>query len=119
MTYNKSEIMKKAWTIYKNRNHLILNQLRNTPKTASWYGHMLAQVIPFAQILREVWADAKAGAKRAKAMANNPEIAAEINRLSAVVNFGLNGKGYYTCADIDCCNAVIAEKHRLESLLVA
>ena len=69
MSYNKSEIMKRAWTLYRNRNRLILEQLGRTKKDSQFYPLIKKNVIPFADCLKQAWADAKEDIAKARAVA--------------------------------------------------
>ena len=68
MNYNKSEIMKRAWTLYKNKNRLILEQLGRTKKDSPLYPIIKKNVPPFADSLKQAWADAKREVTKARAV---------------------------------------------------
>ena len=70
MNYNKSEIMKRAWTLYKNKNRLILEQLAGTRKDSPLYPLIKKNVPPFADSLKQAWADAKREVTKARAVAS-------------------------------------------------
>ncbi|MCL2357621.1 MAG: hypothetical protein FWC70_10830 [Defluviitaleaceae bacterium] len=120
--YNKSEIMKKAWSDFREAKRYNLNRT---------FGHCLRLVwtqakasIAEAQKRQAIAAEyAARQAERAEALARNPELAAKIEKLSYAINFGTrgtsHGKGSFaTCEEIFRTHDLIAEKQRLESMLL-
>ena len=67
--FNKSEIMKRAWTLYRNKNRLILEQLGRTKKDSPLYPLIKKNVIPFGEYLKQAWADAKREVAKSRAVA--------------------------------------------------
>ena len=117
-TYNRSQIMKLAHTLFRNRNSQVREQLKHIPAGHKLYNVVASKLIPFAECLKESWARAKAEVANAIARASNAEIAAEIDRIDAIITFNPLGKGSYnTCQEVMDRNALIGELHRLERLL--
>ena len=84
MTYNKSEIMQRAWILHRNRNSFIFEQLRHTKRDAPFRAIIVSKIVPFSVSLKQAWDDAKMEVAKAKAVASLTEAGkarlAEIDR---------------------------------------